>query len=436
MKTKNGRQLLSLVIGMVSAGAFIAGCGNFSQDPLEGKLKPGDELREPGNDTQKPRERVPSDALVIDAPDYINYKEEVDGGPKSITGRVLIPVGRNKNPKVGRDFDIEILNLKDFVGAKYDSVKGQFLWTPPKSTVNDLSREMDLNVSLTTRSRPVLQRQKTIKVYITRGESIPEVISIDGLSRQTIKEGDQKLFSITVKDVDASDTEPPKLLITSPSSTTGPQGKIAQFISVQDASRWDPNPTRDPSVKGQWRFKMMLNLYGQELTARSSYFNFDAIAVSRFGKLSAPKTEEVEIRTSVGQPTCSLGGIFEIPGGVQSVVNFTIQDPKGEGRVTANFSQCATVGAQCKCVQNGWSGSMLNCTMTWTPPQPTYPTDYWIHANMVNSNPMDSTTMTAACSGKVRVVRGPTPVPTVAPTAVPTESEDRDLPRKRRRSRQ
>lgn len=391
--------------GLFVMTALTAGCSaNFNQDPLANQ--PGLNPQPPGRDERKPNKPIPSEALRIDSDQYFSFKEATPSEPRTITGHLLIPAGEEE-AQVGVDFNLSIANLDEFPGATFDQMTGKFAWTPPIGTVDRATtREMFLEVEMTTTGSTKLFTNKKIAIYITRAENDPEIVSVDGLTGR-IREGESRDFTVSVKDPDAVDRDGgrPRVLVVA--SANG-KNNAAQMVSMVTSSS-QPNPTKDPADASKWIFRMRLETTDQEITVSQATLSFGVIAISRHGKMSAPKTTDVQFITGLTPPRMSWKEVIEIPSGQPAVVNFTVFDPKFEGRMTATFTRCAGPGAVCKCVpQSTWNSSSVICTVTWTPPTISWPSSgtFYVELTAVNSSPVssDPQNQTQKLSGTIRVV--------------------------------
>ena len=395
----------SLWAGLLVMSAVLSACNtNFNQDPLANQS--GLNPVPPGGEQRKPNKPVPSEALRIDSDQYFSFKEGVPSDPRAITGHLLIPAGEDE-AQVGVDFNLAIANIDEFPGATFDQISGKFAWTPPIGTVDRATtREMFLDVEMTTTGSTKLFTNKKIPIYITRAENDPEVVSVDGLTGR-IREGESRDFTITVKDPDSVDRDGgrPRVLVVA--SANG-KNNAAQMVTT-NVNGSQPNPSKDPADATKWIFRMRLETTDQEITVSQSTLSFGVIAVSRHGKMSAPKTTDVQFITGLTAPRMSWKEVIEIPSGQPAVINFTVFDPKFEGRLTASVTRCAGPGAVCKCVpQSTWNSSSVICTLTWTPPTISWPSSgtFYVDVTAVNSSPVssDPQKQTQNLTGTIRVV--------------------------------
>jgi hypothetical protein len=414
MKKNDWAAGLSAMLIAMSLSACSQG---LQQDPLGDQP---DEIRNGVNrGAAKPAPKptpLPSESLRIDTAEFYSFKETFEGSAV-LSGRVLIPVD-GKPAEKGVDYELNIENMNAFPGASFDAATGQFKWTPPRGFVDvEYTRNMTLVVSLNTKVPPVLSVRRTIPVFVTRIENDPEVLSVDGLAGHTIREGESRDFQVTVNDPDSFDTDAgrPRLLIV---NNRRGANSAAALVSMVQPGWGKTNPTIDAADKTKWIFTLKIDSRGAEVTSNESLLSFGLIAVSRFGRSSAPMNAEAKFITSVRTPVISWRDTVNLVGGQEALINFSAYDPQGEGRMVFRFNRCATLPglANCTCVQQ--SASNLLCSIRWKVPDVASPTDYVVEGVAENLSPVLTDTQKASMTlnGRIRVTPASKPVPSPTPS--------------------
>jgi hypothetical protein len=406
-------------LAAVLIATSLAACSQgLQQDPLADQP---DEIRngvDRGSAKPAPKPTpLPSEALRIDTAEFYSFKETFEGSA-TISGRVLIPVN-GKPAEKGVDYEVNIENMSSFPGAFFDAATGQFKWTPPRGFVDlEYTRNMSLIVSLNTKMPPVLSVRRTIPVFVTRAENDPEILSVDGLNGHTIREGASREFDVTVLDPDSVDTDSarPRLLIVNNRSGSN---SAASMVAMVQPGWGKTNPTNDPGDKHRWTFRLKIDSRGAEVTSSESLLSFGLIAVSRFGRSSAPTNVDVRFMTSVRAPMISWRETVNLVGGQEALINFNVFDPQAEGRLVFRFNRCATLPglANCTCVQQ--TASNLLCSIRWKVPDVVAPTDYTVEGIAENLSPVltDTEKASLTLNGRIRVTPASKPVPSPTPAA-------------------
>lgn len=355
--------------GLIAAWAmaliaiFALGC---SQDPFEGR---SEEIRNAAPPDRKPIPEKPLSemALRIDVPDFVTFNEGKEGEVR-IQGRVLNPVA-GREAEMGKDFVITVENLADFPGASYDENVGVFKWTPPFKYVNEnYTRNVTLDLKLSTKGGIVKSRTRQLPAFVSRSEVDPQVVDVLMFSPEPVREGDIREFHVVVRDPESLDKTNmrPRLLVVSASNASASFRNGAHL--VRPASVAEPEQDKnDPTL---WKFRMAIDTTRRELTANQERFAFGLVAVSRFGRSSAPRNVDFFIRTKVGRPQITWNNALAlVTAGERSTFTFTVFDPAGEGRVAGDLGACSDVlpGASCTCPPSTGNRSILTCTIRWKP---------------------------------------------------------------------
>jgi hypothetical protein len=423
----NGR--FKSVVFCVSLCAVLASvsCGKgLHQDPLEGEPE---EVRRRFPPSHK---RVGTEAysaidelLQIDNTDNYTFKEGESSVIK-LEGRVLTPVnGHAAAP--GVDFEFALDNLQDFPGAIFDRASGTFAWTPPKHFVQDeLTRYAHLDVRLITRGEPRLERKKTLSLTIARAVVDPEVLEVEDLSATPTREGEVRKFRVLVSDPDAQDVDDrrPRLLVVA-NKRGGKSG--AHLVTVLEPSANAKNPEPLPGDQTKWVFILELDVRGREVTKSSDKVGFALIAVSRFGRSSAPKSVGALIWSSVQEPVLTWDEPIPVFAGQENVFTFSVFDPLDEGRISASVFRCDLLpgSAACSCKEQK-GGSAQLCTVRWKVAPDARLGEYVLEGEVLNQSRVsgDPDFQKKSFRRTVMILAAPNPPtgPTVTPAASPTPS--------------
>ena len=418
----------SILISSLIAVGLIAGC-KTTQDPLANQSQQVRNGIPPEKAVVIPPARpIKEDALRIDVDNFYNFKVGVTGS-FNITGRVLMPIDGH-DPVLGQDFQIEVENLSEFNGAKFDSTTGEFSWTPDQLNDNSQYQESRiLNVTLFTTSEPVLRREASVNLFVSRQESAPKIILIssDLNALPAIREGESRTFTVQVQDPDARDFSSMRPVINTIRAT---ETKDVSYLISMVPPKWNQkNPVVDPNDASKWTFTMRLDLTNQEVTHKSDVFNYGIQIVSRYGR-TAQQTANVTIQTSVQLPVVSWleATPMVLVAGQANVVNFTAYDPQGEGSVSFNWGDanwnCNMLpgGASCSCAFQDNSRSSQLCTLRWTIPANIKITDATIVGEVLNRSQVsnDPTIQRVPFKRRLTIVPAPVVSPAPAPTPVGT----------------
>lgn len=371
---------------IVFAAVFVFGmvaCEFTEQDPL---AKESDSVKkgEVPSKAKPPEEKpLPSDVLRIDGADYFVFRENVEQ-EISIKGRSAFDQVK---------YNIEITNPDDFKGATIEMVEGdvaldlqaevKFKWTPPKGIVYSdvISYTLDTMIYTTNLSENY-SFKKSFNIFIYKETFvIPEVLSVDKVT-SAVKEGSTAKFKVTVLDADGTNSTPPNLMALT--DFTDKNG--APYLS------W-AKPTQDPSDPTIWVFDVTIDLRNVEITAGSNIAQFSIAAVSSAGKKSPPKKGQYTVWSSIMAPVTSWLDAVEFKIGKDNHFDFSIIDPRGEGKLTAQFiTTCSSLpGAPiCACTAkvgvSGKANTLSACSIDWSVPADTIPQDLKILFKAENSS--------------------------------------------------
>lgn len=422
----NGRNVArSAFVALVCAVALI-GC-KLNQDPYSDQPESVRNGQVPNSKPDKGPEPVAPNALRIDANDSYNFKEEIEG-EVIIAARLLSAVpGKTTDAKIGEDIELEVQNLAELPGSSFDPKTGVFRWAPPRGYVEgSYSRNASLKVRLSTTFAPILSIQKTIPLFVTRAEVDPEILSIDNLMRTPTREGERTKFKVVVKDPDSFDADNMRPRLMAVSSNQGYPTAVGLIYEV--SADWnEPNPMQDPVDKTKWTFTMWLDTTDKELTKKTIDLGFGLVAISRYGRMSAPENTTARIITSVKEPVISWLDTVEVYAGQENVINFSIFDATAEGNLSVSFFRCDVElpgSAHCSCVDQSRTSSAKLCTIKWKVPESPSRNDWEVKISWNNrsSVPGDSHFKEGEFKRKVRIVTPPNPPqPSPIPVPVPTE---------------
>jgi len=400
---------------VILSGIFVS-CG-LSQNPLEKYPASVQNAKPPATKPEVP-EAMPSDALRLSAPDVVSFVETVES-QFDLSGRVLIPDYK---------WRIEIMNLIDFPGAKFDPAKGVFKWLPPKGIVIEgflAERELHVRLVAESDSKLPLVRLKSIKVFVQRQAGVPVVQSIT-TGNDVFREGGSYDFEVVVSDPDAGVTEDsaPQVLLLNPPNV---------FPKIKSLSSYVTLLKRRLSSDGKsWIFNYRLNLNGEEVTDSSVQGGFDIQAISRFGSVSSLTPYRAKVFTR-------LGGLFSnnqaetlwVTAGQPFQYLFLTWDPKFEARLELVSFSGLPPDTQFVC--SSAIQGQLRCIANWTPTETqigsTYNLSYVIRG--ANSDPSDTQTVTGTFTQRITVVKADEklPVPKEGNIAAPGDGDaDIQLP--------
>lgn len=404
------RSLLPVAaVGFLALGA---GC-SLEQDPYADQPDSIKKSVPPEQSKGEPSRATASDALRIDTADFYSMKE---GKPTeiAISARVLLSVNGN-TPVLGKDFDVEVENLKDFPGAQYDPVTGKFTWTPPFGFVDkESTRNAALKLVLTTHFEPRMTRRKEVLIFVTRAENDPEIVEVTDLnSWNTYEEGQEIPFTVRVKDPDAlpmAGMRPRILLIEAGTNRSG-----SPYVQLDPGWRGD-NPFQDPMDPSVWIFRMVFDTTKKEVTQSQENFSFGVVVTSRFGRVSAPKTVTLQLKTSIRPPKTTWLTVADFYAGQQNKFSFSAFDALEEGDVTVTTKNLkdlpgGNAAFRCRSMNNSSSQS---CTLDWLVPDTVKDgSTYYLEADVINTSKgwWSTTSQKILLKGQIKVINKLPPKP-------------------------
>jgi len=338
------------LLATLCAGLLLAGCGEWKQNPLDGKKGNfGQGKPVPTKpDLTKPLE---SGSVRIYVPDFHSF-EEGRKAEFSISARVLV-----------EDYtaEVEVVNLADFPGATYNQADGSFSWTPPLGYVESTG-ENGVIVQKTLRVRAygykpgdqVLVGEQERPLYISREFKAPQIMSVTK-PEAWLREGSTMLIPVVVLDKDAVAGDRatwPKLVLQAVAGSKSLSGLTTIY--------------RDESLgSGEYRTFLQVDLREVELSDSIDVFKVGMVAFSRFGKSSLPVELTLDVYTSFATPTTTWDEPVTAVAGQALTHKFLITDPKLEAWLNLDRTFNLPEGSALNCVQS--ARGMLVCTFTWTP---------------------------------------------------------------------
>ena len=377
---------------------LIACSGGWEQDPLKGANQAILDGQPPSTKPEVPTPVV-SEAIRIDSADIVNLQEETETAVE-IKARTLMK---------GYSVKVEIENLANFKGAKFDSASGKFTWTPEKGSVVDVeSSTYPLNVLVIAKgSTPKdvdLVRRKTIQLNVFRLFMAPTIESVKDVE-SSVREGKVDWFEITVKDPDGGlkTDEAPVLQILNPSFLSS----IASYVFIEDVVAGVGNKT--------WIYKMKIDLKDAEITDSSENFGFRIRAVNRFGRSSAEQELRTKVYTQLTKMDTSWVSEVEMTPAQENVYPFLVYDLKREGRITIQTSNLPT-GAKVECPSA--SVGIISCQFKWNPAYNTgeQKLEFVVTAKSKNTDTSDNQEIVTPFKMKIKVKHVPQPPPPAPPS--------------------
>ncbi len=376
------------VVLLVLALFVLSACdnGSFKQDPLADE---SDRIRNgehPDNRKVESRPACPIDSLLLEVTPRVSVFEEGVAGEMKISGRVL---------KCGEpEYKIEILNLPE--EASFDQATGLFKFEPAIGTIlaNSYYTERHLRMRMTTLSRPVVVKEKTVVYFVSRpSERRPIITNITDLPER-VHEGKDLFFSVQVKDEDSIEVNgislPPKLRVVA--TDDGPASALP-FMSVVNAD----SPIQDSVDKTLWTFIVQIATKSYDnIIKKDTKMWFGLIAVSNFGMLSESKEYDFSLLNRVGAPkvTWPKASVLahHMQKGQKNRFVFLAFDPLSEGQVRASFiGECSQLPgtANCSCKFVGKQAGSY-CSIEWEIPDTAAEKRVSFTLEVFNTNKQDS----------------------------------------------
>jgi hypothetical protein len=412
MKTRSHNWLHGSVVAL-SFLALVSGCSKLQQNPFTNVDQYLKDPVPPGYKPDPGATPMKSDELRIDADEFYSTTEG-DTTTFQISGRVLTPID-GQTPVLGKQFQLQIENLGDFPGARFDGKTGAFEWTPQPGFVEEgTKRIVEMRVTMDTTTG--LSTSRRLNIYVMRKETDPSVERVDS-TLTTVTEGDYRTFKVTVRDPDGDDTPNghPRLVVTN--AKFGQD--IGSLVSVISG------PVRDTVDKALWNYTMALDLRDAEVSKSISDASFGLIVISQFGHSSNPTPVNLKVRTLLAKPVASWLEDYYSHVSFLSVqdntMTFTVTDPKAEGTLGASFTRCEP-GANCSCSTPDPSKAyILLCKVRWFPSLSQASGNYTFSVHVTNSVYGAGVSPAADDFNRVIEIKAPPPLPPT-PTPYPTPS--------------
>jgi hypothetical protein len=338
----------TLLAALVSLA--VSACST-KQDPLAGQSDRLRNAQPPANKPGAPGE-ISNSNLLIDGPSSVTFEEGVE------THFTLAP------RSLLEDYDqafINIENIGDFAGAQFDPATGVFSWTPPSGTTGRTTeRRMTLSVhgyatSSHKQELGAITNAREISIVVTKVPGIPTIVQLADVPI-SLREGEDEIFHVLVKDVDGGVTEP-VLQFKPPTDTK--LVSLAPFINV--------SPGYYDVAAKLWVFECQISLKG-ELSDSSTDGGFTVLALSTFGRMSPVLDQSIKVFTSLDKAATTWGGTRYVRPASDNRIPFLIYNPKGEGMLKIKQITLPE-GAQVACsAPASGQKSVLECTLIYNPP--------------------------------------------------------------------
>ncbi|MCC6138132.1 MAG: hypothetical protein IT287_05840 [Bdellovibrionaceae bacterium] len=230
---------------------------------------------------------------------------------------------------------------------------------------------------------------------------IPEVLAVDTVT-SAVKEGSTAKFKVKVLDADGTPTTPPSLMALTDYTDKNGAPYLSWAAPVQD-----PN---DPTI---WFFDVTIDLKNVEVTTGSNTAQFSIAAVSAAGKKSPPKKGQYIVWSSIMAPITSWLEAVEFKIGKDNHFDFSVIDPRGEGKLSAQFiTACSGLPGSpvCACTPkvgvSGKANTLAACSIDWVVPADTTAQDLKIlfKAENVSTLPGDTEKKLVNFAGLLKLV--------------------------------
>jgi hypothetical protein len=318
------------------------GCSNWKQDPL------ADQDGILGNGTDKPvkeetEKPLSSDAVRIVSDDFLRFKENEE---------LSFTIGV-KNLLAGYSAELNIDNMAEFPGAKFNSSKGIFTWRPSKGTIlaKDVERYMVLKVRAiaSRQGSATIYNEKEIQVVLNRQFNKPQITNI-ARSATLLREGEQAEVRVMIDDLDADPMDVNTWSRVMILPTQFQQKIISGYMSLK-SYRFVSGTTYEAIFT--------INLTDAEISQSKDDFYFDVALNSRFNQASDRQTQSVTVYTSFTELKSTWTTILEAQLGTKINYQFLIYDPKGELTVSFSGLKNQIKGSTVKCIKA--TTSTLSC---------------------------------------------------------------------------
>ncbi|MFN7824773.1 MAG: hypothetical protein ACK5P6_05370 [Pseudobdellovibrionaceae bacterium] len=322
----------NLILLVCAAVIALAGCST-QQNPFDGNVVGVD----PDEGRKKPTpDPLFSDSLRLDSSSpELNFQEGTES-TFTLSARSLIPA---------TDALLQIENLLDFPGLKFDTKTLEIKWTPGLGFAgSDLQRRALLKVSysvFSTEAQIRIQITKVFPVVVLKKLQQPQVVRVTDLVSQPIREGTLRQFEVVVDDQDSMTGKVPRLLITTNTSSSYPTAAtLVDFTTSQ--------PVQDSTNKARWTFRMQVDAREKELTRDEDQYEFAFIALSSFGIQSNLFPVNVKFRTDVKSPVFTFDNNDQVSvvATERNRLSFSVYDPSAEGKIVVSAGTLAVIPGQ------------------------------------------------------------------------------------------
>ena len=337
------------LILILSASTFLLGGCGFKQDPLSGQ---SDRLRNSGpKKPDKPPEKpIETRNLLIDRSAAVTF---VEGQEAYITvsARCLLP-----------EFDqtqVIVENMDEFPDARFIEAEGKFIWKPRTGTTGEITeiRKVLKVRAFATSSKEknlgALTHAEEVAVTVTKIPDIPTIQQVVDLPPR-LREGDDEIFHVLVKDKDGGVTEP-ILQFGNPAVAGTPS--LSSYIEVLKSSY-------DPSTQ-LWTFDCRISIRG-EMTNSVQSAGFTVKVLTGFGKSSPVLNISLLILTTLDNWTSTWQTGVKIKPGVEVRMPFVLYNTKGEGMISIVKRGLPGTDSKLDCDAMPAARS-LKCTLTYKP---------------------------------------------------------------------
>tara|TARA_B110001454_G_scaffold219192_1_gene251201 strand:- start:83479 stop:84708 length:1230 start_codon:yes stop_codon:yes gene_type:complete len=393
------------------------GCG-LNQDPLANK---GDEVK----NVQVPQEKVKtpepekSEAIRINSVPKYTFSEGREG-KFSILSSVL-----------ASDYDVitQISNEADFPGATFDSVTGEFAWTPPKGLVFDgLSKTMELKVRVfakhaTDAGAKIFTNERTVEIVVERAMDRPIITTVSGLPADGFVEGASSTFTVLVHDEDAG-----------PASETYPRLELLQpdYATITLTPFIRINKITPDFQKRDFLFELSIESSKGMVEGYSSA-GFGLRAVSRYNKPSNPYSVNTKLLAKFGDLKTSWTEEVLIPTGLTYNYSFIVYESTARAEFEVVDKSEIPADAEIKCDEYSAKGFMT-CNFKWkvSKTENLGPAEMSFKVKAVKRYYTEVTPVEETLTLKYKVVKGPgdvvPPVQPKPPVDPPGEDEGEEAP--------
>lgn len=338
------------ILVTLTAGFLLSGCGQWLQDPLDGKK--GDFERAKKVPT-KPDLETPlqSDAVKIILPDFQEF-EEGQTTEFPIAARVLLE---------GYSAEVSIENLSDFPGATYDANTKIFTWTPPEGFVTSIGTNgVTAQLPLIVRAygyKPesqVLVDEQVRPMSVNRKLNDPLILSAN-MPAPFIREGATMRVPVVIFDKDALPND----------RSTWPKLTLTTLAGAKSLSALTSIAREESLGSNRYQLTIEIDTRDVELSDSIDLFKLGMFVTTRFNKISPRQDLSLEVYTSFATPVSTWTETVQVKETEALVHKFIITDPKLEAVLKMERVVSKPGGSDLVC--QATARGVLNCTFTWTP---------------------------------------------------------------------